>query len=138
MAAFPSLKPSQRSVSMGEMPIKTYRALNGVTVRRSFGNQRFAYRVELSFDNLTEDKLALIWNHYHDDNNIRNGFSIPDSIFSGYSVNSNANSNTGFISSINRMSQIVWFYAETPQVESVVLSYSNVKVIFTGELRYSL
>lgn len=137
MSTFPSFKPAQRSVSMGEMPIKTYRALNGITVRRSFGNQRFAYRVELSFDGLIESKLAAIWDHYHDDINIREGFPLPDSIFSGYSGNNDANNNTGFISRVNRFPQIRWFYAEPPQIESVALSYSNVKVVFIGELLYT-
>jgi hypothetical protein len=137
MANFPSLRPSQRSIQLGEAPIKSYRALNGVVVRRSFGNRFFRYGLDLTFDNITEQSLALIWDHYHDTVNLRDGFALPDAIFSGYSTNERLGSNIGFISRANRMNSIIWFYEGPPQVQSVVTSYSTVSVKLIGELRYS-
>jgi hypothetical protein len=136
MAAFPSLKPTQRTMSMGQAPVKEYRALNGVVVRRSFGNKRFAYLLNLTFENIPESSLALLWDHYHNNQNLQNGFSLPDEVFNGYSTDSELGLPIGFKSRINRMSDIVWFYAEPPNIESVVVSYSTVTVSLSGELRY--
>ena len=137
MAAFPSLRPAQRTISMGQAPIKEYRALNGATVRRSFGNRRFGYVVELTFQNITEASVSLIWDHYHDNQNLQNGFSLPDSIFSGYSTNETIGRPEGLISRVNRIDYITWFYIEPPSIESVERSRSTVQVRLAGELRYT-
>lgn len=137
MAAFPLLRPAQRTISMGQAPIKEYRALNGATVRRSFGNRRFGYVVELTFQNITEASVSLIWDHYHDNQNLQNGFSLPDSIFSGYSTNETIGRSEGLISRVNRINYIAWFYIEPPSIESVERSRSTVQVRLAGELRYT-
>lgn len=137
MAAFPLLRPAQRTISMGQAPIKEYRALNGAIVRRSFGNKRFGYVVELTFQNITEASVSLIWDHYHDNQNLQNGFSLPDSIFSGYSTNETIGRPEGLVSRVNRMANITWFYIEPPSIESVERSRSTVQVRLAGELRYA-
>jgi hypothetical protein len=137
MAAFPSLRPSQRAISMGQAPIKEYRALNGAIVRRSFGNKRFGYVVELTFQNIAEASVSLIWDHYHDNQNLQNGFAIPDSILSGYSTNEAIGRPEGLISRVNRMSNIAWFYIEPPSIESTGRSRSTVQVRLAGELSYA-
>jgi hypothetical protein len=137
MADFPSLKPSQRSLQLGEAPIKSYRALNGVVVRRSFGNRFFGYILDLTFENITEASLTLFWDHYHDTKNLQNGFLLPDIVFSGYRTNAQSGNNTGFIDRANRMASVIWFYDGAPQVQSVVTSYSTVNVKLIGELSYS-
>jgi hypothetical protein len=136
MADFPSIRPSQRSLTMGELPIKEYRALNGATVRRSFGNQRFAYQLSLTFDNIPETSLSELWDHYHDNQTV-NGFSLPDDIFGGYGAKYASDRGQNFILRANRMTNIIWRYAEPPQIESVTTSYSTVQLTLIGELRYS-
>lgn len=136
MAAFPSLRPTQRSLSMGQAPIKEYRALNGAIVRRSFGNKRFGYQLSLSFENISEQVVSNIWDHYHDNQSMK-GFSLPDSIFSGYGSKSAVETASNFIARANRLDYIIWYYAEPPQIESVSTSYSTVQVSLIGELRYT-
>lgn len=138
MANFPSLRPSERSISIGQPPIKEYRALNGAVVRRSFGNQRFGYQLTLSFNNIPEASLSKIWDHYHDNRNIRDGFALPSSIFSGYRTNAQIGRNEGFLSRIQALTNIKWHYAEPPQVESVYGSISTVQVVLLGELAYTV
>lgn len=138
MANFPSLRPSERSLSMGQPPIKEYRALNGAVVRRSFGNQRFRYELTLSFNNTTEKSLTLIWDHYHDNLNIKDGFLLPSSIFSGYRTNEAIGRDEGFLSRMQALTNIRWHYAQPPQIESVYLSVSTVQVVLVGELAYNL
>jgi hypothetical protein len=48
MANFPALKPTARSFQLGQYPVKTYRAMSGAVVRRSFGNKAFGYTLELA------------------------------------------------------------------------------------------
>lgn len=135
MAAFPSLRPAQRSLSMGQLPIKEYRALNGATVRRSFGNQRFGYQLSLTFEAINEQALSSIWDHYHNNQTV-DGFTIPDAVFSGYGAQYAIDTNQNFISRANRMGHIIWRYAEPPQIESISTSYSTVQVSLIGELKY--
>lgn len=137
MAAFPSLRPTQRTISMGQPPIKEYRSLSGTIVRRSFGNKRFSYLVDLTFENIPEASVSLIWDHYHDNQNLQNGFSLPDAVFSGYSTNEQIGRPEGVTSRVNRMANITWFYIEPPNVESVERSRSTVQVRLSGELRYA-
>lgn len=136
MTTFPSLRPTQRSLSMGQLPIKEYRALNGAIVKRSFGNQRFAYQLSLSFDNIPETSLSSLWDHYHDNQTVK-GFSLPDEVFSGYGAQYASDRGQDFILRANRMDNIIWYYAEPPQIESVSTSYSTVQISLVGELRYS-
>lgn len=136
MAAFPSLRPAQRSITMGQAPIKEYRALNGAIVRRSFGNQRFGYQLALTFENITEQALSSIWDHYHDNQSMK-GFSLPDSIFSGYDSKEAVGTSSSFTQRANRMAYVTWYYAEPPQAESVSTSYSTVQVSLIGELKYT-
>jgi hypothetical protein len=136
MAAFPGLRPTQRSLSMGQAPIKEYRALNGAIVRRSFGNQRFGYQLSLSFENISEQALSSIWDHYHDNQSMK-GFSLPDSIFSGYGSKNAVATASNFITRANRLGHIIWYYAEPPQIEGVAVSYSTVQVSLIGELKYT-
>lgn len=138
MANFPSIRPSERSLTMGQPPIKEYRALNGVVVRRSFGNQRFSYELTLSFNNIPEKSLSQIWNHYHDNLNIKNGFNLPSAIFSGYRTNEAIGRDEGFLSRMQALTNIKWHYAQPPQIESVYGSLSTVQVVLFGELAYSI
>jgi hypothetical protein len=138
MAAFPSLRPSERSINIGAPPIREYRALNGAVVRRSFGNQRFAYQLDLVFSNISEKSTSAIWDHYHDNINIRDGFVLPDSIFSGYRTNATIGRNEGLLSRLQALTNIRWFYVEPPQIESIYGSLSTVQVRLSGELRYSV
>jgi len=121
---------------MGQRPYKEYRAINGIVVRRSFGNLMTNYTLELVYENTSEQNVTAIWNHYHNFQNQNYRFFLPDTVFQGYSIASSA-----FLvlspALGNRMqnpSGIRWYYAEPPVIESVVKSLSNVTVKLIGEL----
>lgn len=138
MADFPALRPTERTLNMGEVPIKTYRALNGAVVRRAFGNLRYNYELTLTFGNIKEKELCLIWNHYQDNLNALSGFNLPTSIFSGYNSDATVGrTNEGFLSRITALTSIKWYYTQPPQIESVYLNISNVQVQLSGNLNYS-
>ena len=135
MAVFPSrtnngtgdlIKPSSRRFSIGDYPTKTYKALSGAVFKRSFGNRASNYKLELSFDNVGQDVVAAIFDHYHSQNGITDGFGLSAEIFSGY--------DDTIISRMRNPAGIEWFYEQAPQIESVTLAISNITISLVGEL----
>lgn len=126
MAAFPSIKPTERSFTLGEYPTKTYRALSGKVIRRSFGNRPFGATLELVFENVTETVLKQIFDHYHAQQGTSAGFVLPNAVFAGLEANSTllAQLKAGTPSG----GGMQWFYAETPSVESVYRNLSTISV----------
>lgn len=120
------IKPTSRRFSIGDYPTKTYRSLSGAIVKRSFGNKAFGYKLELSFDNVGEDVVAAIFDHYHGQAGVTDGFKIPATLLSGYEDST--------ISRMQAPDGIKWFYEQAPQVESVALALSNISIVLIGEL----
>ncbi len=126
MATFPSIKPTNRQFTLGQYPIKTYRALSGKTVRRSFGNKAFGHGLTLSFENVKEDIVQLIINHYNTQLGQSIGFTLPVEVFAGL--------DTATINLLRSPSETVWFYAEAPSIDSVYRDLSTVSISLTAEI----
>jgi len=126
MATFPALKPTARSFQLGEYPIKTYRALSGKTIRRSFGNKPFGYTLDLEFANVPEATVNTICDHYNGQGGGTVGFVLPTDIFAGYS-----NTLQG---KVRTPTGIEWLYAGPPSVKSALRDLSTVTVKLIGEI----
>lgn len=126
MARFPALKPTARSFRLGDYPSKTYRALSGAIVKRSFGNRATGYQLELEFQNINETDLNKILSHYLGEKGTLTSFTLPTSIFAGYTSTT--------YDQIRTPEGIEWFYAEAPNVQSVIKGISTVRVQLIGEL----
>ena len=127
MADFPALKPTARSFQLGQYPIKTYRAMSGVVLRRSFGNKPFGYTLDLEFANVPEATVNLIIDHYNTQGGGTLGFVIPTAVFQGY---------TGTLQGkVRTAAGIEWLYSEPPSVSSVIKGISSVTVRLVGEIR---
>lgn len=123
---FPSLKPTGRNFKLGTFPTKTYRALSGATVKRSFGNKAFGYEINLQFTGISDADVVTLLTHY---NNTKAGFerfTLPASLFAGMS--------TSLQSLIQAPTNILWEYAEAPSVESLPCDLSTVTIRLIGEL----
>lgn len=129
MATFPSLKPTARSFRPGDYPSKTYRALSGAIIKRSFGNRATGYQLELEFQNISESDLEDIWDHYLGQNGTLDAFDLPAEVVSGYS--------TAVGEKFYAPENIEWYYAEAPSVQSVIKGISTVRVQLIGELELS-
>jgi hypothetical protein len=129
MATFPSIRPTARTYSPGQFPTKTYRGLSGATVKRIFGNRSFGHAIEMQFTNITDATTKQILDHYYGEYGNYQRFDLPDNVFSGMS--------SSLKSSVQAPSNILWEYAEPPQVESVFNGRSTVTVRLIGELNYS-
>ena len=127
MANFPALKPTARSFQLGQYPVKTYRAMSGAVVRRSFGNKAFGYMLDLEFANVSEATVNTIIDHYNGQQGGTLGFAIDGTVFLGYTV---ALQTKAFYPS-----GIEWLYAEPPSVSTVIKDISTVTVKLVGEMR---
>lgn len=127
MANFPALKPTSRSFQLGQYPIKTYRAMSGAVVRRSFGNKAFGYTLDLQFENVPEETVNTIIDHYNGQQGGTIGFVVDAAVFAGYS-------NT-LQSKVRYPAGIEWLYAEPPSVSSVLGGISSVTVKLIGEMQ---
>jgi len=127
MADFPALTPTARNFQLGQYPVKTYRAMSGATLRRSFGNRSFGHTLDLQFDNVPEATVNTIIDHYNTQGGGTLGFTLPATVFAGYSADlrDRAQNPTG----------IEWLYAEPPSVSSVLRDRSSVTVKLIGEIR---
>jgi hypothetical protein len=127
MADFPALTPTARNFQPGQYPVKTYRALSGATVRRSFGNRPFGHTLDLQFENVSEATVNAIINHYNTQGGGTLGFALPATIFAGYG--------TGLRNLMQNPAGIEWLYAEPPAISSVLRDRSTVTVKLVGEIR---
>jgi len=127
MANFPALKPTARSFQLGQYPVKTYRAMSGAVVRRSFGNKAFGYTLDLEFANIPEATVNTIIDHYNGQQGGTLGFAIATAVFAGYTVTLQGK--------VRNPSGIEWLYAEPPNVSSVIAGISTVTVKLVGEMR---
>lgn len=140
MSTFPSITPTSRTLRMAEPAYKEYRALNGVVVRRNFGNRMGNYILELVYENTKEENVIAIWEHYHSSSNQQNRF--PLNFFSLNIVTGSSTGNifagmTSRLSSKLNLSYIRWFYMEPPNIEAKERGRSTVTVKLVGELNYS-
>lgn len=133
------INPSSRRFSIGEYPVKTYRALSGAVIKRSFGNRAFNYRLELEFQNVSETVVAVIYDHYHGQGGSARGFAIPPALLSGYEGSKVLDATFGRGPIMDRMrvpAQVQWFYEGAPQVDSTTLALSTISFVLIGELAY--
>jgi len=126
MATFPAIRPTRRSFTFGEYPVKAYRALSGKTVRRSFGSRPYGHLLELVFEGIDDDIVNQLFDHYNGQQGVTIGFVLPDEVFSGISSTLRAK--------LRAPASIEWLYAETPVVESIYNERSNVTIKLVGEL----
>jgi hypothetical protein len=127
MATFPSIVPTARSFQPGQYPTKTYRALSGVVVRRSFGNRPFGHTLELEFENVSEATVNAIIDHYDGQSGSTVGFDLPAAVFGGYS--------STLRSKMQNPTGIEWLYAEPPAITSAMRDVSSVTVRLVGEIK---
>jgi hypothetical protein len=126
MANFPSIKPTARSFQLGQYPVKTYRAMSGAVVRRSFGNKAFGYTLDLEFANIPEATVNTIIDHYNGQQGGTIGFIVATEVLAGYSFT--------LQNKVIYPSGIEWLYAEPPSVSSVIAGISTVTVKLVGEM----
>ena len=131
-STFPSMKPSSRSFTMGDIPSTTYTSLSGVVFRRAYGNKQTGHTLNLTFKNIGDTSelksgsgtAIEIIQHYNGCSGTFESFTLPDRLFDGM----------GLEGLIQAPSDVKWRYAAAPSVQSVVSGVSTVSVRLIGEL----
>ena len=126
MAVFPSIRPTSRTYSAGQFPLKTYRSLSGATVKRVFGNKAYGHSIELQFTNIIDAVAKQIIDHYYGQNGSVDRFTLPSEVFAGMDET--------FGDELRTPDSITWEYAEPPAIEAVFNGISSVTVRLIGEL----
>lgn len=132
MAQFPKLKPTKRSFTLGNFPVKTYRSVSGKTLRRSFGNKPYGSTIDLVFENISEANAKLIYDHYYAQQGTFVGFTLPAELYAGLSA-----SQLGqlFTQGGPNADTLEWLYSETPEMESVYKGITTVSVKLVAEFK---
>lgn len=122
------IRPTERSFSIGEFPTRSYRSLSGAVVKRSFGNRATNYTLDVTFGAVGEQVLIAIYEHYQQQQGVTMPFSLPETIFDGYS---------SYIEQIMREPEAgtnSWYYAEAPKITSKPNGLSDISVRFMSEI----
>jgi hypothetical protein len=128
MATFPSITPTGRSFRPGVYPQKTYRALSGAVVKRTYGNSPYGAQLDLEFDNIPDATVVTLLDHYRSQTAANSRFSLSASVTSGMSSTLAARANAS-------IDGLRWEYANPPEVQTVRPGYNNVRVSLAGEIR---
>ena len=128
MATFPAIKPSARSYSAGDYPNQQYRTMSGATWKRNFGNTRVGMELDLEFRNISDAQATAILAHYDSAGGTLRRFELPAEVWAGASAQLRAATATP--------TNVHWVYTEPPDVESVFIGISTVRVRLVGEARH--
>ncbi len=127
--AFPDLKPSARSYSPGEYPQTSFRAQNGAVTVVRFGSRRVDSKLDLTFNNISDDDAASILTNYEEVNGVWDNVT-----FSADSGATGASSDLAEFLEESGGSGLLWRYAGPPQLTSIKPGFSSVSCSFVGVL----
>lgn len=86
MATFPSLEPTTRALTLGDVPQLTHEASSGVDVRFVQGSDRVFQNLSLGYEYLLETEVKQIIDHFDGQQGSLISFDLPSIIWSGYST----------------------------------------------------
>ena len=128
---FPSLVPSVRSFTPGNIPQTNQTSLNGIVTGFRRGNRRTQQTLSLSFTNLNETQVNLIKSHYIDRQGTFDIFHLSSEVWSGYTT-----------PPIPLLSDYAWRYSAAPSISDGVVGRWGIEVqlvsyaIDTGDLLF--
>jgi hypothetical protein len=130
---FPTLEPTSRSFVAPRWPTSGITSQSGVTTRRLWGSRPSQARLNLSFDNISDDNAGLIVAAYNSAKGATTELTLPNVLFNGASA-----ALTGWLNTTSTGAGMKWFFAEEPPtVESIAPGRSSVRVVLVAELRLS-
>jgi hypothetical protein len=121
MANFPAVTPTALDFTAPEFPVKSNTSLSGVVSRRIFGNRGSRSVLSLSFDNVTDAVATEFFNTWNEAKGQLDSLALPAAVFTGADA-----SLTAYLS--DGGDQLVWHFAEPPQVQRVKPGISSIRV----------
>ena len=130
--AYPSsVKPTSRSVRLGDYPVRSFRAQNGKELRLLYGNRRSGQELELTYENISDSNVVGFTAHYEDMKGTHGSFDLPQVVFTGWNRVSGGSSGSPFQEPQNNL----YRFADAPQITSVRPGVSTVVVRLVSVIR---
>ena len=121
MASLPALTPTAMSFAAPEFPVKVNTSLSGVVSRRLFGNRGSRATLNLTYSNIPDASAAQFLTAWNASKGTFNALTVPAEVFDGRSAEL-----TTYLT--NGGDDLIWHFAERPDVEPVVPGVSTVKI----------
>lgn len=115
MAIFPNLRPSARSLTLGQYPMAVHRTAGGYETRVQQGDRPVGTRLQLTFQNVLEDEVNAILLHYTAQKGSVLPFPLGTGVMAGSTVNPTPSGQS-------------WKYADAPSVNWVSKGIATVGV----------
>jgi hypothetical protein len=126
MSTFPAIKPSGRSLSPGQLPVRSYTTLSGAIWKRAFSNTRSGHAISLEFANIPDQQAELIVAHYESVGGPFYRFTLPTAVFAGMGAT--------LASRFQAPASVEWAYASEPKLESIYPGVTTVRVELVSEV----
>ena len=124
---YPAVPPSQRSLDMGDYPVRKYNSQSGVEVRLLYGNKRYNLKLGLVYTNIPDAVASEFLLHFDETFGTFSTFVFsPEArvtLFAGWSGDEGA---------LSPPSGVDWRYEQSPQLTAVRPGISNVTVSLVG------
>ena len=120
---YPPLAPSSRSISVGDYPIKKYKAMDGVEVRILYGSQESGATMQLTYQNITDELASDFVRHFRSTKGTYERFPVAQEVYAGW----DGDSTTG-ADQIFRGENARWRYEGPPTIASVRPGISTVQI----------
>jgi hypothetical protein len=123
---YPTIRPTTRSFSAGDYPVKTFKAQSGAEVRILYGSKRTGMSIDLTYENIADSLADDFVAHYDEVKGQFGTFALPSELRAGWSGNQAALDASGL--------GAVWRYAKAPSITSVRPGISSVQIQLVGVL----
>jgi len=133
---FPNLTPSQRVYTPGTFPTNEFEGLNGAVTTIQYGAKPVNSRLQMTFQNITDDEAYLIYDNYIKANGGKDvNTGERDFVYLPYPALAGIyNGNLQSVIGEQNTSKLRYRYANPPQITSVFPGISTVTVELRGYL----
>lgn len=115
----PDLRPSSRSFTPGDYPVKIFRSQSGAEARILYGNKRVGGTLELTYQNISDADANLFLTNFDAAKGTFTSFDLPANAVAGWSAGA---------SSFVPQAGLRYRYAESPDISSIKPGRSTVTV----------
>ncbi len=123
MPAFPSLRPTGRSVTQGQYAVKRFTSIAGTGTTRVYGSQPFNASISLQFNNISDNDALAIVNTYEDARGSKEALTLPTVLWEGMTD----------ALRVKLQRDYAWRFAEQPQLTSGPPGISSIAVKLEGQ-----
>ena len=120
---YPPLTPSSRSISVGDYPIKKYKAMDGVEVRILYGSQDSGAVMQLTYQNITDELASDFVRHFRSTKGTFEQFPVAQEVYNGWDGDTTVGPDQIF-----RGEKARWRYDGPPTIANVRPGISTVQI----------